>query len=132
MSKTQFEINEQPLHERFINAREQKKLTLDSVSESLSLSITQLKKLESDGLDLDDITAFERGYIRNYAQFLGVDIRQFTDSFPEGDRVSSELKSINRFKYPGYQQPFFKKRVGKIVLVLFVLLVIAGLFTVIF
>ena len=126
MSEIAFDENTVPLNEKLINARKQKNLTLEEVSRSLSLSVSQLTKLETEFSNLKNMTNFERGYIRNYAQFLELDIQHFESELSEHDRIGAELKSIKRFKYPT-SQPFLKKGFGKLTLALFVLLFLIGL-----
>lgn len=125
MGETQFEINEQPLNEQFIKVREQKNLTLESVSKSLNLSVPQLEKLESQQVDFSKMSTFERGYIRNYAQFLEIDIQSYDAGLVEVAPVSSQLRSLSRFKYPA-QQPFLKKGVGKAILIVTALIVLGA------
>jgi len=123
MSKIEFDKNEQPLNEMFTEAREHKNLTLKEAAEHLNLSLTQLTKMEGTTLDLASLTPFERGYIRNYAQLLEVDISQYEVEFQGGHHSGAQLKSMSRYKYPA-PQPFFKRGWVKFVLVTGVLLVI--------
>jgi len=124
MSETAFLNDELPLSEKFIQAREKQNLTLEEAAEHLNLSLEQLTKLESSELDFAKTTTFERGYIRNYAQYLEVDITYFESSFPDVNQVGSELKSMSRFKYPA-PKPFFRSGLGKVVLVICFIAVIA-------
>ncbi|MBN2866507.1 MAG: helix-turn-helix domain-containing protein [Thiotrichales bacterium] len=126
MNEIEIDTNDQPLNEKFILAREQKNLTLEEVADSLNLRMSQLNKLENELLDLENMTPFERGYVRNYAQFLEVDIHSYEEAFPESDSVGSELKSMSRYNYPA-PLPFFKRGAVKFILVLIVVVILASL-----
>lgn len=92
---------EQPLNEQFVQARQKLNVTLDEAAASLNLPVKQLEKFESSEWDTSTMNPFERGYMRNYAQYLGVDVRECEHLFPEGEEVGSNLKSVRRFhKYP--------------------------------
>lgn len=126
MSETEVDTSEQPLNERFVQARTEKDLTLDEVSEHLNLRLPQLKKLENESIDLATMSPFERGYVRNYAQFLGVDMSDYEVDVSENDRVGAELKSMSRYKYPA-PLPFFKRGGVKLFLFLLVVVILASL-----
>lgn len=87
------------LSDKLTQAREDKGMTLESVADQLNLSVSQLKMLENPELDLAKLTPFERGYIRNYAQFLELDISEYEAQFPSGLTVGSDLQSVQRYSY---------------------------------
>jgi len=127
MSETEKDTNERPLSEKFVEARHKKNITLEEASEALNLRPEQVSKLESASFDLKKMTSFERGYARNYAQYLDLDIEEYKADFSESKQVVAELKSMSRFKYPA-PQPFFKKGVITIILVLMMAVIIGGLY----
>ncbi|MDX1352822.1 MAG: helix-turn-helix domain-containing protein [Thiomicrorhabdus sp.] len=84
------------LSKLLILGREQKKMTVQEAADKLNLSSKQLEKLESSDVNPQELTTFERGYLRNYAALLEVDLQEFETYFPEGKSVGSELQSIQR------------------------------------
>ncbi|WP_321326731.1 helix-turn-helix domain-containing protein [Thiomicrorhabdus sp.] len=95
MTDTVEEGNEQ-LIELLQKAREQQNISIDEAAEKLNLSVKQLEKFEESDLDLTTLSTFERGYLRNYAFLLGVNIEKFEEQFPRGMSVGAELQSIQR------------------------------------
>ena len=102
------------LHE----ARTQKGLSLETLAEKLNLSVSQLQKLESDTLNLSELTTFERGYIRNYASLLEIEIDSYQSAFPDGMAVGSDLQPIHRFSYKS-SKPILSKSWVKLLIFIF-------------
>lgn len=96
------------LSQLLIDARNSKNMSIDEAAEKLNLSSTQLANLEQDSLDLKSLSTFERGYLRNYAFLLNVDINEFEQQFPSDKDVGAELQSIHRENY-ATQKPFISK-----------------------
>jgi len=126
MSQSDPQSNRQPLNEKLVQAREVKGLTQGAVSEALNLRLSQLQKLEQSDFQLQTMTAFERGYLRNYAQFLNVDISEYEAEFPDAGNVGSDLKSMSRFQYPA-PKPLMKGFFGKFILLMAMLAIAAVL-----
>jgi len=126
MSESIPESNKTPLNEKLVQAREHKGLTQEQASEALNLRLSHIQKLEHSGLELTGMNAFERGYLRNYAQFLNLEIDAYEDEFPEGGKVGSELKSMSRFQYPA-PKPIMKGLFGKLILLIAILAIAAAL-----
>ncbi|MEA3406163.1 MAG: helix-turn-helix domain-containing protein [Pseudomonadota bacterium] len=126
MSELESEPNQMPLNQKLVQAREEKGLTQNEVSEALNLRLSQLQKLEQSDLELQSVTAFERGYLRNYAQFLNVDMSDYESEFPESGMVGSDLKSMSRFQYPA-PKPLMKGLFGKFILLCVILAIVAAL-----
>lgn len=84
------------LHETLKSARQAQALTLEMVSERLKLTKAQIEHFESPDLDLEKLTPFQRGYLRNYAEILSIDISEFENQFPNGMSVSSELSRVEQ------------------------------------
>lgn len=114
------------LAEKLAQARESRGLQVETVAGKLNLAVEKIQLLESEKLQLESMTTFERGYLRNYAGFLGVDISLYENAFPDGSTVASELKSVERFRYKTPKS--FKERVwGKALFYVLIALLIAGL-----
>src|SRR5574343_879579 len=58
----------------FSSAREQAGLSLEQVAASLRLSVRQVQALESDDAAALPSPTFVRGFIRNYAKLLNLDV----------------------------------------------------------
>lgn len=117
------EENVQPsLSQTFREARQAKDWSEEEVAKRLNITLAQLQKLESDALQLNTITPFERGYLRNYAQLVEIDLTPYEADFPHSDSVSSDLKSMERYRYPA-PKPVFRGGFLRWVLVIVILLV---------
>ncbi len=57
-------------------AREAKKLTLDAVNRETKISVGVLNSLEQDDFEAVGNDIYLKGFLRNYARFLGMDIEQ--------------------------------------------------------
>lgn len=84
------------LHELLKEARVSQALTLEMVSERLKLTKAQIEYFESPDLDLEHLSPFQRGYLRNYADILSIDIGEFESAFPDGIAVSSHLSRVGQ------------------------------------
>ena len=62
-------------------ARERHKLSIEDVSAQLRLSPRQIMALESDDFSALPEAMITRGYIRNYARFLGVDAEPLLQAY---------------------------------------------------
>lgn len=76
--------------------RENRSLTIETIADRLKLSSDQIEFFEQTGIDLSALTPFQRGYLRNYAELLEVDISSFEMAFPDGRLVSSDLASVEQ------------------------------------
>ncbi len=59
--------------------REEKRLTLEKVFEATRIRIQYLQALEADDLSVMPSPVQARGYLRNYAEYLGLDVEQLLD-----------------------------------------------------
>lgn len=57
-------------------ARESRSLTLDVVNQETKISVDVLNALEQDDFDSIGSDIYVKGFIRNYARYLGVDVEQ--------------------------------------------------------
>ena len=76
-------------------AREEKRLTLEDVFKGTRIRIPYLQALEADDLTLMPSPVQARGYLRNYAEFLGLnfdrlleDMREQAQSAPMGGMIT--------------------------------------------
>lgn len=63
--------------------REEQRLTLDKVFEATRIRIQYLQALEADDHSVMPSPVQARGYLRNYAEFLGLDVDQVLDGLRE-------------------------------------------------
>ncbi|BCN93812.1 hypothetical protein THMIRHAM_15970 [Thiomicrorhabdus immobilis] len=87
------------LAELLYESRQAEGLSLEAAAEKLNLPVEQLTKFESQSLVLSELTTFERGYLRNYASLLNVDLDGYHGEFPDGKHVATNLQPIQRFSY---------------------------------
>ncbi|MGM0541211.1 MAG: helix-turn-helix domain-containing protein [Pseudomonadota bacterium] len=95
--KTTIEV---PLNQKLVEAREAKGLSKEEVCSQLNLSLAQLNKLEDDSLIPSELTFFERGYVRNYATYLGMDKSEYECFFPQENEAQNQLHSVRRYSVP--------------------------------
>jgi cytoskeleton protein RodZ len=75
----------QTIGQRLKTEREGQRLTLEKVFEATRIRVQYLQALEEDDLSVMPSPVQARGYLRNYAEFLGFDV----------DRVLHELREMN-------------------------------------
>jgi cytoskeletal protein RodZ len=85
--------------QRLKNAREERYLTLEKASEETRIRITFLKALEADDYSVMPSAAQGRGFLRNYSEYLNIDIDQVISELqknaPPPQEVSGPLPQIN-------------------------------------
>lgn len=69
----------QTLGTRLKAAREEKDLTLDKVFQATRIRVAYLQALEDDDLSVMPSPVQARGYLRNYAEFLGLDLNRLLE-----------------------------------------------------
>jgi cytoskeleton protein RodZ len=69
--------------QRLKAAREDQRLTLEKVFESTRIRVQYLQALEEDDLSAMPSPVQARGYLRNYAEFLGLDVQKLLDELRE-------------------------------------------------
>lgn len=89
------------------HARDDKEMSLEQAAEKLNLSTEQLRFFEKADLDIAELNAFERGYLRNYAALLDVDLNQFPEFAPAGKNVASELHATAEYNDYSQKSAFF-------------------------
>ncbi len=65
--------------QRLKEAREDQRLTIEKVFESTRIRVQYLQALEEDDLSIMPSAVQARGYLRNYAEFLGLDVEKLLD-----------------------------------------------------
>lgn len=81
----------QTIGQRLRAAREEKQLTLDKVFEATRIRVTYLRALELDDLSSMPSPVQARGYLRNYAEYLGLDLDQLLDDVRSSASSSDEI-----------------------------------------
>ncbi|MDG6774079.1 helix-turn-helix domain-containing protein [Thiomicrorhabdus sp. ZW0627] len=114
---------ELPLNELLLKTREDKKITLVEAAQKLNLQESQLEKFEQAELNLSAMTPFERGYVRNYAHFLGIDERVYESYFPDAEGIVSNLESMQRYQYPA-PKPLIRGGLIRVLMLLLVLVLL--------
>ena len=86
-----------PLNRLLRSSREAQGLSLEHVASCLNLSSAQLERLESSGVEPEHLSTFERGYVRNYANFLQIDSAVIDRYFVDCDYGYSDLHSVKKY-----------------------------------
>ncbi|RPJ29682.1 MAG: hypothetical protein EHM33_00050, partial [Chloroflexi bacterium] len=75
----------QTIGQRLKAGREEQRLTLEKVFEATRIRLQYLQALEADDLSVMPSPVQARGYLRNYAEYLGLDV----------DQVLTELRAVH-------------------------------------
>jgi len=81
----------QTIGHRLKTEREEQRLTLEKVFEATRIRVPYLRALEGDDLSVLPSPVQARGYLRNYAEFLGLDFEQMLE----------EMHAMNMQQTPG-------------------------------
>ena len=81
----------QTIGQKLKQAREAKQLTLEKVFEATRIRVPFLRALESDDLSSMPSPVQARGYLRNYAEYLGLNFDQLLDEMREQNKPSDEM-----------------------------------------
>lgn len=85
-----------------IEARENKNLTAQNIADEMNLTLSIISKIEANEFRQDIPLAFIRGYVRSYAQKVGVDVETICVEFDRQTDGSIEpvqnLKVVSNFK----------------------------------
>ena len=85
-----------------VEARENKNLTAQDIADEMNLTLSVISKIESNEFKQDIPLAFIRGYVRSYAQKVGVDVETICVEFDRQTGGSIEpvqnLKVVSDFK----------------------------------
>ncbi|MDX1378071.1 MAG: helix-turn-helix domain-containing protein, partial [Anaerolineales bacterium] len=81
----------QTVGQRLNTTREEKQLTLDKVFEDTRIRVAYLRALELDDLSSMPSPVQARGYLRNYAEYLGLDIDQMLEDVRSSSEPADEI-----------------------------------------
>ena len=81
----------QTIGQKLKQAREAKRLTLEQVFEAIRIRVPYLRALEEDDLSTLPSPVQARGYLRNYANFLGLNFEQVLDEMRSEKKQSDEI-----------------------------------------
>lgn len=104
-------------------ARISKKLSIDQVSQAIHLSAKQIQALENNDFSLLPEPVITRGFIRNYANFLDVDVepllRRYRSLVPQEERSIVVKANVNEVMSQHTHQPWLMYVLGSILVLLF-------------
>ena len=90
----------QTIGQRLKTARYEKQLTLEKVFEATRIRVAYLRALELDDLSSMPSPVQARGYLRNYAEYLGLDLDQLLEevrsSAPSSDEIIGPADSADQ------------------------------------
>lgn len=117
--------------DRMRREREMRGVTLEEISESTKISKRALRALEEEEFDLLPGGIFNKGFVRAYARFLGIDEEQAVADFVAADAVNHEAEQESKFPLNvedrSAQPPLNPKRsITPVILALILLAIVAG------
>ena len=83
----------QTLGQRLKAAREEQKLTLEKVFQAIRIRVNYLQALEDDDFSVMPSPVQARGYLRNYAEYLGLDLDQLLEEVRASQQNAGEIIS---------------------------------------
>ena len=83
----------QTIGQRLKTAREEKDLTLEKVFQAIRIRVNYLQALEDDDLSSMPSPVQARGYLRNYAEFLELDLDQVLEEVRIAQLSAGEIIS---------------------------------------
>lgn len=86
--------NNDSIGNKLREARERKGLSAETVSRETMLTLRYVQALETDDFDALPGTAFVRGYVRRYAELVGLNADELIASFDESLPSSKRLVSV--------------------------------------
>jgi len=81
----------QTIGQKLRAAREEKQLTLEKVFEATRIRVPYLQALEGDDLSSMPSPVQARGYLRNYAEYLGLDLEGLLEEVRSSNQASGEI-----------------------------------------
>jgi len=81
----------QSIGQKLKQAREEQNLTLDKASEGTHIRLPYLNALEIDDLSLLPSPVQARGFLRNYAEYLGLNIEQLLDELRANQTPTDQI-----------------------------------------
>lgn len=90
--------------QRLKAAREEQRLSLEKVFEATRIRVQYLQALENDDLSVMPSPVQARGYLRNYAEFLGFDVEILIEEMREASTQTAPEEVIGPADIPGEVQ----------------------------
>ena len=87
-------------------ARLEKKLSIKKISEDLNIKVSQLEAIEKGDLENLPEMIYAAGFVRNYAEYLGIDSKYASERFKE--EHCKETKDNQDFSFP---EPLYENSV---------------------
>ena len=118
--------------DRLRREREMRGVTLEEISESTKISKRSLQAMEEEDFDLLPGGIFNKGFVRAYARFLGIDEEQAVADFlaVSNEQQAAEDKFPLELREDGKQPSLNPKRsLLPVILALLVLVAVAGAWT---
>src|SRR5687768_18217430 len=84
----------QTIGQRLKAEREEQRLTIEKVFEVTRIRIPYLQALEADDLSKMPSPVQARGYLRNYAEFLGLNYEQMLNEIRSEQKLSDGVDAI--------------------------------------
>src|SRR5262245_30399219 len=81
----------QSIGQKLNQAREDQHITLEHASESTRIRVLYLKALETDDVSVLPSPVQARGFLRNYADYLGLDFDRLLDELRAEQTSSAEI-----------------------------------------
>src|SRR5512147_1733881 len=94
----------QTIGQRLKAEREDQRLTLEKVFEATRIRVQYLQGLEADDLSMMPSPVQARGYLRNYAEFLGLDVEKVLDELRETNAQKPSEEVIGPADTPEAEQ----------------------------
>ncbi len=117
--------------DRMRREREMRGVTLEEISESTKISKRALQALEKEEFDLLPGGIFNKGFVRAYARYLGIDEEQAVADFVAADAANHEAAEENKFPLNVEDRPAQpplnpKRSITPVILALILLAIVAG------
>jgi cytoskeleton protein RodZ len=102
------EKNMESFGERLKRGREEKNISLDDVVQATKINKGILTAIENDQSEFLPPMVFVRGFIRNYARYVGLDEKELLDLYNEtcagkkAETMSEELKARKKIKFSAF------------------------------
>lgn len=87
------------------SAREQKKVSLEDVSNKTKININILRSLEKDDLESLPNKTYVKGFVKNCAKTLGVDANSALDALERGYKANEPEQSLELVETPISKEP---------------------------
>lgn len=112
-----------PLVNALKKSREANGWTVEEVAEKLKISASHLYALEDEQVDIASLDPFKRGYLRNYADLLGVDVSNYAEILSEVKSPEASIQPVSA-EDPSIK-PVFSMATLKVIFSLVIILLIA-------